>query len=198
MKMNFWEKRKNLKKHREELQKKEAEIKEQWENKWKNQPEVTVNSRDVYFLGWLLENLIFLESGIAWNKKKNFFMKGIVLAVFAAAYVAMFCLEYMVKSLALVNLIVLFIPPYIIHKWIGVKKYQETWSRYTGYRSRIIQEMTKYLYDIAPYNQRDTKMVFIANILKTTRANTQKFQENMTEKEEKIFSGSLKGMKEEG
>ena len=72
MKMNFWEKRKNLKKHREELQKKEAEIKEQWENKWKNQPEVTVNSRDVYFLGWLLENLIFLESGIAWNKKKNF------------------------------------------------------------------------------------------------------------------------------
>ena len=41
-------------------------------------------------------------------------------------------------------------------------------------------------------------MVFIANILKITRANTQKFQENMTEKEEKIFSGSLKGMKEEG
>ena len=72
MKMNFWEKRKNLKKHREELQKKEAEIKEQWENKWKNQPEVTVNSRDVYFLGWLLENLIFWKAGLHGIKRKIF------------------------------------------------------------------------------------------------------------------------------
>lgn len=190
--MNIYTKYKNKKNNKKNLEEKENKIKNQWKTKWENELHSTAGGNDKYFTDWLLANLDFLESGIEWNRAMNFRMKGTALAFFVFVYVAAFCLAFKFDKLGLVDSIVLLVPSYVIYKWIGVRKYQETWSRYMGYRSRLIQEMSKYLYGIAPYGNSDDRKKFIENIIGLTGGNVKKFQNNMETKEENLFSQSSK------
>lgn len=180
-----------LKERKKELKAQEDKIKLQWKTRWENEMYSSAGCDDKYFADWLLANLEFLESGIEWNRSKNFWMKGIALISFIGTYVVAFCLAYKLDKLDLLDTVVLLIPTYAIYKWIGVKKYQETWSRYTGYRFGIMMEMSKYLYGIAPYGSSDDKEKFIENIIGLSRSNVKKFQNNMETKEEKILQNTL-------
>lgn len=181
------------KRHKEDLNEKENQIKAQWKMKWENQLRTTADRDDKYFTDWLLANLNFLESGIERNRARNFWTKAVALASFVLAYAAVFCLTFFHK-MGLFDSIVLLAPSYVIYKWIGVKKYQETWSRYVGYRSKIIQEMSKYLYELTPYGGSGDRKKFIENITGLTDSNVKKFQYNMEKKEEQLFSKSSKMM----
>ncbi len=171
------------------LKEKEKVIITKWKVQWEQDSFLDVNSNGEYFLQWLEANMDFLESRSRTNKWKNFLMKFIVLMGVVLAYGIVFYLGYKKDSVSLIiGSTALFVPSFVLYKWINVRKYQETWSRFSTFHSKILQEMVKYLYHIAPYNQGDVKKQFVKSVIELTEQNVEKFRQNMEEKEEKLLS----------
>lgn len=173
----------------------EIEIIHQWQVKWEKN---CVPKMNYCFTDWLLYNLEFLSRKVEYNKESNRRWKLLCIASIPVGYALIgiwivvlyacnweweWSLETRVAAIALPLL-----TSYCISKWIDVKKYQETWTRLSGYRTAILQEMTKYIYERPPYDGCNRNMRFIDNILEITQSNKNKFQHNMNEKEEKAFT----------
>ncbi len=178
------------KRKKKALEEREKAIRAKWKELWEHDPSADVKEDGKFFLEWLEANMDFLYSRRRWNKWKNYGMKFAVLLGIIVAYGIVFHLSYKEGAISLIiGSTALFVPSFVLYKWINVRKYQETWSRFSAFHSRILQEMTKYLYRISPYDQGDVKKQFIESIIGLVEQNIEKFCKNMEEKEERMFSG---------
>lgn len=85
---------------------------------------------------------------------------------------------------------------YIVSKWLDVKQYQETWSRYSEHKYAVEMEMFKYVSCMGEYSYKDRKQKFTENIIKTWDENQQKFIKNMKKEKEIKIGDLVKGIKE--
>ncbi len=79
------------------------------------------------------------------------------------------------------------IPPYVVSQWIKIKKYQETWSRYSRFYVLILLEMVKYIYNLDPYgSSQNPPACFMDKVVSLTEENRNRFYHNMVKKEDKM------------
>lgn len=182
-----------------ELQGLEANIAECWKEKWEwdiisvdSQPSPSAaspGSGGFSFESWLTANVAFLSSGAKYNKRMNFIAKFIVILLFSVGFIIFyhFYVNILKEKESIFLIIYPLIPSYMFYKWINVKKYQETWSRYTSAHTKILLEMVKYIYELTPYNEQDRQVQFMNTILMLTDKNVQKFKRNIEKNESKIL-----------
>ena len=149
------------------------------------------------------------------NKRKNFQMKFINMLPFIIGVILfltgifiynaqIFCktknLEEILKkidwSFSIFNTILYtaaIILTAVISKWIGVKKYQETWIRHSNHKYFIDMEMYKFIERMDEYSYMGRKEKFKRNIMKSWDKNQNKFFENM--KNEEKVEGIIKSVK---
>lgn len=179
----------NKRKYAQILYERELDIVTNWGTKWKTQEvsfydssgNVTASTEGLKFSDWIIAEFYFLDSGAKYNKNKNFCMKFFSLVVFIAAYIGLIYLYLKLFNNEILTAlsIVMIVPSYMVSRWIDIKKYQETWSRYTAIRTDLLQEMVKYLYDQQPYDKIDKNIQFMNKMLELSKQNIDNFQSNM-------------------
>lgn len=179
-----------------DVRKRECAMIDRWHEKWYAQPHQPdqlcgVSGMDC-FAEWLEADMRFLRNGCDRNRYKNFMMKGLAMISFPLSYIFLIRWNAGHEAKEIFNLVASLILPYLICQWINVKKYQETWGRYATYYSGIMQEMTKYIYHLPPYNTcpQQERLCFMERVLLLTDENGKKFHTNMTNKEKEIFNFS--------
>ncbi len=150
--------------------------------------DVSTDWEDV-FLQLFIDNYIYVLSKKKKNKRKNFFWKGMFVAVVALGFIGLLALLcFQIKngkntlpvlaenSLCLLVLVLLC---GAIAKWMDIKKYQETWTRHSDHLHLLNNEMLLFIYGKKPYHKDDRKQVFMDRIMGIWESNQQKFSENM-------------------
>ena len=184
------------KRTKNDVRKQECAIIDRWHEKWYADPHQTdqlcgVAGKDC-FAEWLEADIKFLRNGCDRNRCKNFMMKLFAIIAFPGSFVILNRWNAGNTAKELTNMAASLALPYLICQWVSVKKYQETWGRYAGYYAGIMQEMTKYIYDLPPYDTcpQKERLCFMERILMLTDDNGKVFYKNMTEKEKEIFNFS--------
>ena len=203
--MKWYNKLVEIKKWRKETIEKEDAIFKQWRKKWDREIR-TLDLEDIkdgdVFAEWLETAYQFARYKAQNNRGYNFGGKFIYIAVTIVSvliYIAMISWDMLRYShdleeitVTMISAAVSFFPVILllaaITRLLRVRKYQETWSRYTRYYTLLLQEMTKYIYGIPPYQNWDKQKNFMESILSITDNNVKKFNENMEKKEEKLMS----------
>lgn len=185
----------NKKKNRKELEEWEQKMIACWKTEWYADLQLDscyyTHQEEDCFAEWLVSNMEFLKAGQIKNRRMNFLMKGLSILSFIAVYI--FLIKWNMDNVSKSTLtpVISLIPSYAITQWLNMKKYQETWSRYSRFYSLILQEMVKYIYKVQPYrHSMDETTCFIENIIALTKENGNQFNQNMMNKENKLFSFS--------
>ena len=141
------------------------------------------------------------------NKKRNFWVKIIwliflfLVGVFCMAVTAFQAIalwtkgelfgQFIGENLQQVSsvetsiIITVIILTIVISKWVGIKKYQETWTRHSAHKFEVEIQMFRYISNMGEYGLTEAKKEFINTIMGTWEINQNKFNKNM-KKEEKI------------
>lgn len=175
----------------------EKKLYAEWEVLWKKECK-----DDEIFLELFKANYNFVLVHSKTNRNKNFFFKGLFSAMIFIAYAINFNILFMNQELKvwMVLNVVVFLGFSLglaksIEKWIGIKKFQETWVRHSTTRHQMLFEMYKYIVRMDPYERwesgdmlsdKERVLLFKKRILKIWQGTQQKFEENMLGKEEKL------------
>ena len=199
---NFMEKDNKVdKKVLDEILVEEQNIIDEWKKSWdadifvlEGYGGIDKNDENTCFKDWLVTTMDFFEYKVQKNKQSNFRIKRAILVylcVFAMGVCVFVVLKRETSSIEIikkyiVQLVTFLFPLYVLAKWLDIKKYQESWARYTRTRSRILSEMVRYIYRVDKYNSDFRKVIFIESILEITNKNINKFHDNMTNKEKEV------------
>lgn len=78
----------------------------------------------------------------------------------------------------------------LVLKWLDIKKFQETWARYSWHLHRLNREMLLFISGMAPYHKEDKKIVFAKKIIRIWDENENKFVYNIGEKEKSLTNNA--------
>lgn len=174
---------------------------EEWEKQWKPNPK----AENDYFFKLFKYDYEDTCRKIKRNKRKNFRMKFIsLLPLFILVFLFIIGIlmynrnmyvestslgeffqknnwSFPVFSTSLYTIVVILTA--VIAKWIGVKKYQETWTRHSNHKYAIDIEMYKFIERVDEYSDSNRKKYFKKNIMRTWNENQYKFSANMKSEE---------------
>lgn len=175
-----------------EIEKTENAILEEWKKQWESYTDCDKSDKGRLFLQWFIAAYKKTELESDRNKKYNFLFKiAYLLIVFCIIifwfiYIGKFILKSISSSqiigcvLVLLSMLLLVT---VISKLINIKKFQETWVRFSGLKTNMLQEMTKFIYSMSPYNTENKRYDFVLQILKIVEENSKKFSDNMKNEE---------------
>lgn len=176
---------------------------EKWEEIWKEERQVLHIAENEDVFGKLLkESYAYTVEKAKYNRMMNFVSKSVFLGISALGFLGMMVLwnkyiagERSLSTLLAGGLAILFVICIgsIISKWIDIRRYQETWARYSLHRHKIEREMLKYIEELEPYKKyclpgsKPRTEVFIENIIKVWDENQNSFVDNMVNKEKELM-----------
>lgn len=187
-----------------ESRKAESDLYSKWQEKWQSQEDV--------FVQFYKASYEYSRMKRDYNKKRNFQYKKIfiiVLLILTGLFIwdVMSDNKWMQRCRLLripidfkgciLEKIILFggivLIAAIVNKWIDINKYQETWVRHSKTVNRLNSEMLKYVEEIGPYEQPfqwqedQRRTIFIKSVLKIWNDNSEKFTDNMENKEKELM-----------
>ncbi len=184
-----------MEQRKEKLLDQTQELYEKWNGRWLAEP----GSRELNIFYAMFQCVYeYTLSAKEYNKKMNFRWKVIFLFVlsglwlfYAAILIKFIFFSHEKAQLSWVesglSLVLLFFLSSIISKWLDIKKYQETWARYSWQQHQMEMEMIRFVSNIEPYNGVNKKQEFVKNISEIWGKNIEKFVHNMEEKEKGLM-----------
>lgn len=166
-----------------------------WEERWKKEVQ-----EDDIFLEWYEKMYIDIWQKKIKNERRNFRYKYAFL-FFIVIFVVVLIWDNIknegkttgvlcsLGERGTIFLVIIVVAAVILNKLLEIKKFQETWVRHSVHQQKLDIEMLKFIQKIGQYGRiiqgdwKESKSLFVSNVLRIEEENIEKFAKNMKHEE---------------